>query len=277
MRPSGVDHGDHRRQQVERRVAGRVVGARRRRRAAVGGHSGGRGLAAACRSSRLMRGDVGFLARDRGLQLGHAVEVLLVVLLVALALGLAVVVFLLQRRQALLLASCSSSSRMRRASLSRARCAAGSTARRRRCPAAAATGACPAARGLGVWITVIGAPSSVLQPLPLGLLGGDRVRVDVARAAVGRALVGAPSAAPRPTAQASAAARRERIGTGSLMSSSPARSTRAERPRRQAGPDCHAVGASPRRPREGGRKREGTAKAVPAVRRRSLRARLTGE
>ena len=51
---------------------------------------------------------------------------------------------------------------MRRASLSRARCAAGST-RAAPLPAAAGTAA-PGRRGLVVWITVIGAPSSFLQP-----------------------------------------------------------------------------------------------------------------
>ena len=72
-----------------------------------------------------MRGDVAFLARDAGLQLGHAVQVSLVVALVAEPLGFAVVVFVLQRGQALFLALAVRASRMRRASLSRARCSVG--------------------------------------------------------------------------------------------------------------------------------------------------------
>jgi hypothetical protein len=52
---------------------------------------------------------------------------------------------------------------MRRASLSRARCAAGSTFAEP-LPAAAAGTAVPCGRGLVIWITVTGAPSSFLQP-----------------------------------------------------------------------------------------------------------------
>ena len=53
--PSGVDHGDHRRQQVERRVARRIVGARRRGGGRAGGrHNGRSGAAGSFWSSRRM-------------------------------------------------------------------------------------------------------------------------------------------------------------------------------------------------------------------------------
>jgi hypothetical protein len=126
------------------------------------GHHGGQvveGVEAAGRAARplaltahwrqlgqlaLERRDVGFLARDGGLHLGHAVQVALVVALVAAALGLAVVVLLLQFGQALFFAR-SSVARMRRASLSRA-LHAGSTGLRRGAAVAGTVAARPGLR-----------------------------------------------------------------------------------------------------------------------------------
>ena len=113
------------------------------RRAGIGPPSGAAGLAAAGRRCQLALdgGDVALLARDAGLHLGHAIQVPLVVALVAAALGLAVVVFLAQLGAARS-SSCAARSRgCARASQSRARWLAGSTvasaaARRRRCGAA---------------------------------------------------------------------------------------------------------------------------------------------
>ena len=120
-------------------------------------HEGGSSRGSRWRSRRCR-----FLgARDGGLHLGHAVQVLLVVALVAAALGLAVVVFLCS------CASLSSSalqfvSRMRRASLSRAllvgRIDRGSAGRGARPHRRARR------RGCGPWITVM-ARLRVLQPL----------------------------------------------------------------------------------------------------------------
>jgi hypothetical protein len=110
------------------------------------------------------RGDVAFLAGDRRLHLADAIEVLLVVALVALPLGLAVVVVLLQRREALLLgaqlvledAAGIAVARPLRGRIDacggRAGCGRRRTRRRR------------GRLGRTVWITVIGAPSIVLQP-----------------------------------------------------------------------------------------------------------------
>ena len=62
------------------------------------------GSAAEAAQFALQAVDVRLVAGDGGLHFGHAIQVLLVVALVALALGLAVVVFLAQFGQALFLA-----------------------------------------------------------------------------------------------------------------------------------------------------------------------------
>ena len=103
-----------------------------------------------------------------GLQLLDAVEVLLVVALAALALGLAVVVFLLQLGEALLLAlqfgfEDAPGVAVARALLGGIDALAGGRAAGGRCTAADA-GLAAGARGLGAAITVTGAPSSVRQP-----------------------------------------------------------------------------------------------------------------
>ena len=193
-----------------------------------------------------MRGDVGFLAGDRGLHLGHAVEVLLVVALVAAPLGLAVVVFLLQRGQALLLAS---AARPRGCGARRCRARAASPGRpgRRPLPAAART-AVPGGARLGPLDhrdrRAFDACCSRARSASLAVIvfGVDRCPGS------GRSRV--PRCAPAPAGtreQPRRAAAGNRTGAISCRRS-PARSTRAERPRRQAEPDCHAAAAVAVRP-----------------------------
>jgi len=92
----------------------------------------------------LQCGDVGLFAGDRGLELGGAVKVLLVIAFVATALGLTL-------------------SRIVRRSPSRLRCALGSTLAVGLVLTPAGAGLPPLGRKDGT--TVMGVPSMVLQPL----------------------------------------------------------------------------------------------------------------
>ena len=119
----GRDDGDHRRQQVEGGLRGRLAGRRRRRRGSDHCGSGG-GSFLISRWSAAMSVCLRAIAARISVD---AVEVLLEVLLVALALGLAVVELLLHRRELFLLGAAARPRGCGGASLSRARCATGST------------------------------------------------------------------------------------------------------------------------------------------------------